>query len=61
MNKKLLSFISLIVSSLALLYLLFINLWENRLVASDWIVVSIDLFVKVIIESYLTFSKEDIL
>ncbi len=50
MRKKTLQAISLIISSLALLYLLFINIYRETFISSDWIVVTIDLAVKTIIE-----------
>ena len=45
--------LSLIISSLALLYLLFVNVYENTFSAMDWIVVTVDLLVKTIIEIVL--------
>ena len=58
MKNKLLQFISVIISSLALLYLLFINIYRSSFVISDWIVVSVDLFAKVIIELIILYGKE---
>jgi hypothetical protein len=49
-RKKTLQAVSLIISSLALLYLLFINVYRDTFVLHDWTVVTIDVFVKVIIE-----------
>lgn len=57
MNKNVLQFLSLAISSLILLYLLFINILRDTFVTSDWIVVAVDLMVKLIIEFYITFSK----
>ena len=42
--------LSLIISALALLYLLFINVYKGSFVSSDWLVVAFDLFAKLIIE-----------
>lgn len=50
MRHKVLQGISLMISALALLYLLFINLYRSTFVASDWLVVAIDLAAKVIVE-----------
>ena len=57
MNRRLLQFFSLIISALALLYLLFANLVRGTFMASDWMVVSVDLGVKVIIEAVLVLNK----
>ena len=57
MMKKILQAVSLIISSLALLYLLFINLYRHTFIISDWVVVAFDLFVKVIIEIALLTNK----
>jgi len=53
MRRKTLQALSLIISSLALLYLLFVNVYENTFSAMDWIVVTVDLLVKTIIEIVL--------
>ena len=53
MNKRTLQFASLSISALALLYLLFVSLWRNSFIFSDWLVVAIDLAVKVIVELYI--------
>ena len=53
MNKKALQFASLSLSALSLLYLLFVSLWRGSFLFSDWLVVAIDLTVKVIVESYV--------
>lgn len=53
MRKEYLQLLSLIISSLAILYLLFINILRNTFIISDWIVVIIDLAVKLIIEIYI--------
>jgi len=42
--------LSLIISALALLYLLFINVYKRTFVSSDWLVVTVDLFAKLLIE-----------
>lgn len=57
MKNKILQFISLIISSLALLYLLFVNVYRNSFIFSDWVVVSVDLFAKLIIELIMMFGK----
>ncbi len=57
MRKKILQAVSLLISSLALLYLLFINVYRHTFIISDWIVVAFDLFVKVIIEIALLTNK----
>lgn len=57
MNKKTLLFISLLVSGLTLLYLLAINVFRDTFIYADWIIVVFDLAVKVIIESYVFFTK----
>ena len=56
-KEKPLLFLSLIISSLAILYLLFINLYRGSFILSDWVVVTIDLLAKIIIELYLMFTK----
>lgn len=53
MRDKSLVFLSLAISSLALLYLVFANVLRNTFIISDWIVVSVDLFIKIIIELIL--------
>ena len=50
MNKKGLQFLSLTISSLILLYLLWVSLYRGTFVLNDWIVVSFDLISKIIIE-----------
>lgn len=49
-RKKTLQAVSLIISSLALLYLLFINVYRDTFVLHDWVVVTADLLVKAVIE-----------
>ena len=58
MNKPALQFLSLVISSLILLYLLFINVFRNTFISSDWVVVSVDLVAKVIIESIIVFQRK---
>lgn len=53
MRKKAIQFASLTLSALSLLYLLFVNLWRGDFIFSDWLVVAIDLAVKVMVELYL--------
>ncbi len=57
MKPKVLQFISLIISALALLYLLFINLYRGSFIVSDWLVVAIDLLAKAIIELIILVEK----
>lgn len=57
MNRRLLQFFSLVISALALLYLLFANLIRGTFVAGDLLVVSVDLGVKVVIEAVIVFNK----
>ena len=57
MNRKALQFLSLIISSLTLLYLLFINVFRGSFISSDWVVVSVDLMAKIIIESVIVFRR----
>ncbi len=51
--EKSLLFISLILSALTILYLVFVNYFRGSFVVGDWIVVSVDLAAKLIIESVL--------
>ena len=60
MRENVLKAVSLIISSLALLYLLFINVYRHTFIVSDWIVVGVDLAVKVIIEITLLIKQEEI-
>lgn len=53
MKKTALLFASLSLSSLALLYLLFVNVWRGSFIVSDWFVVVVDLAVKIIVEFYI--------
>ena len=57
-RKKALLFISLLVSGLTLLYLLAVNLFRNTFIYTDWIIITFDLVVKIIIESYILFAKQ---
>lgn len=59
MRTRILQAVSLIISSLALLYLLFVNIYRHAFIISDWIVVAFDLFVKVVIEIALLTKRED--
>ncbi len=59
MNKKILLFISLIISSLTLLYLLAANIFRDIFILTDWIIVSFNLSVKTIIEIYVLFKKKE--
>lgn len=58
MNIKLLQFLSIVVSSLALLYLLFANLYRQTFVKSDWFVVVIDLFVKTFVDIFIVIKTK---
>ncbi len=58
MRKESLQFLSLTISSLVILYLLFINILRNTFVISDWTVVIIDLAVKLIIEIYIIIERK---
>ena len=57
MKKNTLLAISLLITALTLLYLLFANLVRGSFILSDWIVVSVDLSAKVIIEFVILFKK----
>lgn len=57
MNKKTLQFISLVIGSLTLLYLLFANVFRGTFIAGDWVVVAVGLSAKIIIESIILFKK----
>ena len=57
MKDKTWVFISLVISSLTLLYLLAANIVRNAFILSDWIVVAVDLSAKVVIEFYLLVRK----
>ena len=50
--------ISLIITALSLLYLLFANLYRGTFVASDWVVVMVDLSAKIIIESIVLLRRK---
>lgn len=52
-SNKTLQRVSLLVSTLALLYLLFTNVYFNTFVFRDWVVVFADLSVKTFIEYVL--------
>jgi len=57
MREKHLLFFSMVISYLALLYLLFINIFRKTFILSDWLVIAIDLFVKLFIEFYILFIR----
>ncbi len=59
MNTKALQFASLSISALSLLYLLFVNVWRGEFIFSDWLVVAIDLTVKVIVELYVLWDGKN--
>jgi len=52
-----LQFLSIVISSLALLYILFVNVFRESFIVNDWIVVSVDLIAKIIIEMVLLSRK----
>ena len=57
MKDKTWVFISLVISSLTLLYLLAANIARSTFISTDWIVVAADLLAKVVIEFYLLVRK----
>ena len=57
MKKKILLFLSLVISSITVLYLLFVSLFRSSFILNDWIVVAVDLFAKIIIEIYVLYGK----
>ena len=57
MRRKTLQAVSLTVSSLILLYLLFVNVYRETFLAGDWIVVAVDLSVKIVIEIALLIKE----
>ena len=57
MRKNALQFISLVISSIALLYLLLANLFRGTFIINDWFVVMVDLIAKVIIELIILLKK----
>lgn len=60
MKPKILLFLSLVISSMAILYLLFVGIYRQSFVISDWMVVAFDLLAKTIIEVYILFSQKKI-
>lgn len=58
MRKEALQFLSLVISSLLLLYLLFSNLYNETFILQDWVVVLVDLISKLIIEMIILSKKE---
>ncbi|MBS3119175.1 hypothetical protein J4417_05895 [Candidatus Woesearchaeota archaeon] len=57
MKKEALQFLSLIISSILLLYLLFSNIYNETFIFQDWVVVSVDLISKLIIEIIILSKK----
>lgn len=57
MKKKRLLGLSLIISALTLIYLLFVNLFRGTFIIHDWIIVSVELSAKVVIESIILLRK----
>ncbi len=57
MNERTLLFLSLALSSVALLYLLIANLVRGSFMLTDWVIVSMDLAIKVMIELYILIRK----
>lgn len=58
MRQQTLLFISMIISALALLYLLSANLFRGTFIMQDWFVVTVDLAVKVFIDAYVFFKQK---
>lgn len=58
MKTKTLLFLSLVISSMTILYLLIASIYRESFVPSDWIVVSVDLVAKVVIEIYILFGRK---
>lgn len=58
MKRKVLPRFSLIISAIAMLYLLYVNEHRGSFIHSDWIVVIVDLSAKSIIELVMMFSKK---
>lgn len=58
MNERALTFLSLSISSLLLLYLLFSNIYNKTFIVSDWIVVAVDLFSKLVIEIIILIKQK---
>jgi len=56
MRKNTLIFLSLVISSITILYLLIAGIFRNSFISSDWFVVAIDLLAKVIIEIYVLYG-----
>ena len=59
MKVNILQSLSLIITALTLLYLLFANLFRGTFILSDWVVVAIDLSAKVVIESIILVQKKN--
>ena len=57
MRHTTLQFISLVISSIALLYLLLANIFRQEFIVNDWFVVVIDLAAKTIIEAYILYDQ----
>jgi magnesium-transporting ATPase (P-type) len=58
MKNKSLQFLSLVISALVLLYLLFVNIKRGAFVFNDWVVVTIDLLAKMVIDIILFLREE---
>jgi len=59
MNIKILQGFSLVITVIAILYLLFASLNRNTFVISDWLVVAFDLSAKLIVELILLFKQRE--
>ncbi len=59
MKKRVLQFLSVVISSLTILYLLFINVLRDTFIIHDWIVVIVDLTAKLVIEIYILIVEKD--
>jgi len=51
--------LSLIITALTLIYLLFVNLFRGTFIISDWYIISVELSAKIIIEIIILKNKED--
>jgi hypothetical protein len=52
-TRKTLQALSLVITALTLLYLLFANIYRQSFIFSDWVVVTVDLLAKTVIEIML--------
>lgn len=59
MNKKLLLFVGSVISALALLFLLFMDVANDKFVLLNWSIVSFDLLANIIINIYIMITEKD--